>query len=90
MRCRPFHPDRLASRILGMGDMLSLIERAEQAYDEKQAEKLERKIRKNQFTLEDFLEQMGQVRKMGGLAKIMDMLPGMGGGKISEADIAKG
>ena len=64
----PFHPDRLASRILGMGDMLSLIERAEQAYDEKQAEKLERKIRKNQFTLEDFLEQMGQVRKMGGLA----------------------
>ena len=82
----PFHPDRLASRILGMGDMLSLIERAEQAYDEKQAEKLERKIRKNQFTL----EQMGQVRKMGGLAKIMDMLPGMGGGKISEADIAKG
>ena len=86
----PFHPDRLASRILGMGDMLSLIERAEQAYDEKQAEKLERKIRKNQFTLEDFLEQMGQVRKMGGLAKIIDMLPGMGGGKISEADIAKG
>ena len=86
----PFHPDRLASRILGMGDMLSLIERAEQAYDEKQAEKLERKLRKNQFTLEDFLEQMGQVRKMGGLAKIMDMLPGMGGGKISEADIAKG
>lgn len=86
----PFHPDRLASRILGMGDMLSLIERAEQAYDEEQAEKLERKIRKNQFTLEDFLEQMGQVRKMGGLAKIMDMLPGMGGGKISESDIAKG
>ena len=86
----PFHPDRLASRILGMGDMLSLIERAEQAYDEEQAEKLERKLRKNQFTLEDFLEQMGQVRKMGGLAKIMDMLPGMGGGKISEADIAKG
>ena len=86
----PFHPDRLASRILGMGDMLSLIERAEQAYDEEQAEKLERKIRKNQFTLEDFLEQMGQVRKMGGLAKIMDMLPGMGGGKISEADIANG
>ena len=86
----PFHPERLASRILGMGDMLSLIEKAEQAYDEEQAEKLERKIRKNQFTLEDFLEQMGQVRKMGGLAKIMDMLPGMGGAKISEADIEKG
>ena len=86
----PFHPERLASRILGMGDMLSLIEKAEQAYDEEQAEKLERKIRKNQFTLEDFLEQMGQVRKMGGLAKIMDMLPGMGGAKISEADIGKG
>ena len=86
----PFHPERLAGRILGMGDMLSLIEKAEQAYDEEQAEKLERKIRKNQFTLEDFLEQMGQVRKMGGLAKIMDMLPGMGGAKISEADIEKG
>lgn len=86
----PFYPERLASRILGMGDMLSLIEKAEQAYDEEQAEKLERKIRKNQFTLEDFLEQMGQVRKMGGLAKIMDMLPGMGGAKISEADIEKG
>ena len=86
----PFHPERLASRILGMGDMLSLIEKAEQAYDEEQAEKLERKIRKNQFTLEDFLEQMGQVRKMGGLAKIMDMFPGMGGAKISEADIEKG
>lgn len=86
----PFHPERLAGRILGMGDMLSLIEKAEQAYDEEQAEKLERKIRKNQFTLEDFLEQMGQVRKMGGLAKIMDMLPGMGGAKISDADIEKG
>ncbi|MDY6037726.1 MAG: signal recognition particle protein [Eubacterium sp.] len=85
-----FHPDRMASRILGMGDMLSLIEKAEQAYDEEQAAKLERKIRKNQFTLEDFLEQMGQVRKMGGLGKIMDLLPGLGGGKISELDLEKG
>lgn len=85
-----FHPDRMASRILGMGDMLSLIEKAEQAYDEEQAAKLERKIRKNQFTLEDFLEQMGQVRKMGGLGKIMDLLPGLGGGKISELELEKG
>jgi len=86
----PFHPERMASRILGMGDLLSLIERAEQAYDEEQARKLEKKLRKNQFTLEDFLEQMGQVRNMGGLGKIMEMLPGMGKGKISDEEIEKG
>ncbi len=72
-----FHPERMASRILGMGDMLSLIEQAEQAYDEEQAAKLEKKFRKNQFTLEDFLEQFGQIRKMGGIAKMLDMMPGM-------------
>ena len=65
----------MASRILGMGDMLSLIEKAQENYDEKQAEDLEKKIRKNEFTLEDFLEQMGQIKKMGGLGKIIDMLP---------------
>ena len=78
----------MASRILGMGDMLSLIEKAQEDYDEKQAEELEKKIRGNKFTLEDFLEQMGQIRKMGGLAKILDMMPGMGNAKSE--DIARG
>ena len=86
----PFHPERMASRILGMGDLLTLIERAEQAYDEEQAAKLEQKIRKNQFTLEDFLEQMGQINKMGGLGKIIEMLPGMGSQNVSDEDVEKG
>ena len=73
----PFHPERLASRILGMGDMLTLIEKAQEDYDEKKAAELEKKIRKNSFTLEDFLEQMGQIRKMGGIAKLLDMMPGV-------------
>ena len=85
-----FHPERMASRILGMGDLLSLIEQAEAAYDEEQAAKLEKQLRKNQFTLEDFLEQMGQIKKMGGLGKIVGMLPGMSGRGIKEEDIAKG
>ena len=85
-----FHPERMASRILGMGDLLSLIEQAEAAYDEEQAAKLEKKLRKNQFTLEDFLEQMGQIKKMGGLGKIVGMLPGMSRRGIKEEDIAKG
>lgn len=74
----PFHPDRLASRILGMGDVLTLIEKAEQAFDEKEAERLQQKLLKNQFTLEDFLKQLQQVKKMGTIGQIMDMLPGMG------------
>lgn len=74
----PFHPERMASRILGMGDMLTLIEKAQEDYDEKKAIELERKIRKNSFTLEDFLEQMGQIKKMGGIGKVLDMMPGMG------------
>ena len=73
----PFHPERMASRILGMGDMLTLIEKAQEDYDEKTAAELEKKIRKNSFTLEDFLEQMGQIRKMGGIAKLLDMMPGV-------------
>ena len=73
----PFHPERMASRILGMGDMLTLIEKAQEDYDEKKAAELEKKIRKNSFTLEDFLEQMGQIRKMGGIAKLLDMMPGV-------------
>ncbi|MDR3295971.1 MAG: signal recognition particle protein [Clostridiales Family XIII bacterium] len=74
----PFHPERMASRILGMGDILSLIEKAQENFDEAKAEELEQKMRKNEFTLEEFLEQMGQIKKMGGLGKIIDMLPGMG------------
>src|SRR6201747_657221 len=73
-----FHPDRMAQRILGMGDVLSLIEKAEQQVDEDQAADLERKLKKDQFTLEDFLQQMRQVRKMGPLSGIIGMLPGMG------------
>jgi signal recognition particle subunit SRP54 len=73
-----FHPDRLASRILGMGDMLTLIERAEQAFDEREAEELQRKMLKNQFTLEDFLSQLQRIKSMGSIGKILDMLPGMG------------
>ena len=72
-----FHPGRMADRILGMGDMLSRIESAERNLDEEQAERQLERLKKNQFTLDDFLEQMGQVRKMGGLGKILDMIPGM-------------
>ncbi|MBQ1959266.1 MAG: signal recognition particle protein, partial [Firmicutes bacterium] len=85
----PFHPDRMASRILGMGDMMSLIEQAEAAYDEEQAAKLEKKFRKNQFTLEDFLEQFGQIRKMGGIAKMLDMMPGMNSKAMKNVDMAQ-
>ncbi len=73
-----FHPDRMAQRILGMGDVMTLIEKAEARIDERQAQDLERKIRKNQFTLDDFLEQMQQVRSMGPLQSILKMLPGVG------------
>ena len=74
----PFHPDRLASSILGMGDVLTLIEKAQDAVDEKKAAELEKKLRKSQFTLEDFRDQMVQIRKMGSLGDIMKMIPGMG------------
>jgi signal recognition particle subunit SRP54 len=73
-----FHPDRMAQRILGMGDVLSLIEKAEQQVDEKEAEELQEKMRRDQFSLDDFLTQMKQVRKMGPLSGIIGMLPGMG------------
>ena len=86
----PFHPERMAGRILGMGDMLSLIEKAEAAFDKEQAEKLEKKIKKNQFTLEDFLDQMGQVKNMGGLGKIMEMLPGMNSAQMKNVDLEAG
>ncbi len=74
----PFYPERLASRILGMGDMLSLIERAEQIYDEDQAKKMEKKLRKGSFDFEDFLSAMEQMRKLGPLQQILAMIPGMG------------
>ena len=77
----PFHPDRVVSRVLGMGDVLSLIERAEAAIDRDDAEKLEEKIRANEFTLEDFRDQLKTIRKMGPLEQIMGMLPGLGGMK---------
>jgi signal recognition particle subunit SRP54 len=77
----PFHPDRMASRILGMGDVLTLIERAQESVDEKTAADLEKKIRKNQFTLEDFRDQLGRVRKMGSLTETLGMIPGLGNNK---------
>lgn len=85
----PFHPERMASRILGMGDMLSLIEKAQESFDEEKAAKLEKKLKKNEFTLEDFLDQMGQVRNMGGIGKMLEMLPGMNSKAVSDADIEK-
>ena len=74
-----FHADRLAGRILGMGDVMTLVERAQEHVDESQAAKLEEKLRKSQFTLEDFLEQIQQVQKMGPMGQLMGMIPGMGG-----------
>lgn len=73
----PFHPDRMASRILGMGDVLTLIEKAEEEFEEEEAEKLERKMRKGEFTLQDFLEQMRKIKKMGSLSSLLGMIPGM-------------
>lgn len=83
----PFHPDRMASRIIGMGDMLSLIEKAEQSFDEEQARKLEDKIRKNRFTLQDYYEQITQIKRMGDLSRILGMLPGELGQKLQGVEI---
>jgi signal recognition particle subunit SRP54 len=73
-----FHPDRMAQRILGMGDVMTLVEKAERQMDERQAQELEKKIRKEQFTLDDFLEQLQQIRKMGPLTSLLKMMPGVG------------
>ena len=73
----PFHPDRMASRILGMGDMMTLIEKAEQAFDEAEAKKMEEKLRKADFTFDDFLQQMQALKKMGPMSQVLGMLPGM-------------
>ena len=83
----PFHPDRMASRILGMGDMLSFIEKAQQTYDEKQAKKLEEKLKKNSFTLSDYFDQLQQIRNMGDLSQLAGMTPGNLGNKLQGAQI---
>jgi len=83
----PFYPDRMASRILGMGDVLSLIEKAEQAYDEKKAAELERKMREETFTLDDYLDQFNQIKKMGSLDKLLGMIPGMKPNALKDAKI---
>ena len=82
-----FHPDRMAQRILGMGDVLSFIEKAEQQVDEDEAKELERKLRKNQFTLEDFLDQLKKIRKMGPLTSLLGMIPGLAGHQLSKMNV---
>ena len=83
----PFYPDRMASRILGMGDVLSLIEKAQEAYDEKQAMEMAQKMRNNDFTLEDFLDQMQQIKKMGPLKDLIGMIPGMSQLNLNDVDV---
>jgi signal recognition particle subunit SRP54 len=82
-----FHPDRMAQRILGMGDVLSFIEKAEQSVDEQEAKDLERKLRKNQFTLDDFLDQLKRIRKMGPLTSLLGMIPGLAGHQLSKMNV---
>ena len=83
----PFHPDRMASRILGMGDVLSLIEKAEANYDEQKAKELERKLREQKFTLTDYLEQFGSIRKMGSIDQLMGMLPGVDSKALKDVNV---
>ena len=83
----PFHPDRMASRILGMGDVLSLIEKAQEAFDEKKAEEMERKLRESSFDLNDFLDQYRQIREMGSIEQLMGMIPGIKPGALKDAQI---
>lgn len=83
----PFYPDRMASRILGMGDMLSLIEKAQANFDAKKAKELENKIKTQQFTFDDFLDQLEQVQQMGSLSQILEMIPGMGGKQLKGMDV---
>lgn len=84
-----FYPDRMASRILGMGDVLTMIEKAQEAIDEEEAKKLEQKMKKAEFDFEDYLSSMGQMKKMGGLSSIMSMMPGMGAMKMPDIDEAE-
>ena len=83
----PFYPERMASRILGMGDVLSLIEKAQQAITEEDAKKMQQKMKENSFTLSDYLEQFAMLKKMGGAQAMMSMLPGMNKLKVNEKDI---
>jgi signal recognition particle subunit SRP54 len=83
----PFHPDRMASRILGMGDVMSLIEKAQESVDRQEAEKLAKKLKKNSFDLDDFRNQLKQVKKLGGLEQIMGMIPGMGKLKLPDTQV---
>src|SRR5208283_198544 len=83
----PFYPDRMASRILGMGDVVSLIEKAQETVDQEEALKLAKKLKKNSFDLEDFQNQLRQVKKLGGLESIMGMIPGMGKMKLPDAQL---
>ena len=90
----PFHPDRMASRILGMGDMLTLIEKAEQSFDQKKAMEAAERLRANRFTLSDYLDQMAQLKSMGDLESIMGMIPGMDakalkGAKLDDKALAR-
>jgi signal recognition particle subunit SRP54 len=86
-----FHPDRLAGRILGMGDVLTLVERAQETVDVDQARRMEEKLRKAEFTLEDFLEQLQQVQKMGPIGQLVSMVPGMGDmAKDAQAAVDRG
>lgn len=82
-----FHPDRMASRILGMGDVISLVERAQQAFDEDEAKKMNKKMRENSFDLNDFLSQLEQIKKMGNIKDVMGMIPGMGSA-VKDLDIS--
>jgi signal recognition particle subunit SRP54 len=90
-----FHPDRMAGRILGMGDVLTMIEKAQSVVDAKQAAEYQKKLRKNQFTLEDFRDQMAQVRKMGSLTDLLGMIPGFGklkqmkGMEVDESELTR-
>ena len=83
----PFYPDRMASRILGMGDVLTLIDKAQEAFDEKKAEELEKKFRQNSFNLNDFLDQLGQMKKMGSLDQLMGMIPGVNANALAGASL---
>jgi signal recognition particle subunit SRP54 len=83
----PFHPDRMAQRILGMGDILTMVEKAQQAFDEKKADEIEKKFRESAFTLEDYLDQMQQIKKMGSMEQILEMLPGVKPGAAKDMKI---
>ncbi|MCG8501749.1 MAG: signal recognition particle protein [Firmicutes bacterium] len=83
----PFYPDRMASRILGMGDVLSLIDKAQEAFDEKKALEMERKLRTQQFTFDDFLDQLEQMKNMGPLSQVLDMMPGVNAKMLKNVDI---